>query len=446
MYHSKRFNPILRKLLRVDHPVPQRTDAELNAEIQRNYRWNFSVNLLDISSFWFALSFISSATIVPLYISKLTDSTFAIGLAAVIAQSSWFLPQIFTANFVERLPRKKPVIVNLGFFLERVPMWLLVLSALLAVRSPTLALIIFLGGYAWHGFGAGIVATSWQELIARCFPVERRGRFLGTSFFFGATAGALAAGLSARLLENYPFPTNFVYGFLLAAAFITFSWFFLAQTREPVPSERPPRRATRQFWADLPDLLRKDINFRRYLVARFLFAFSAMSVGFITVAAVRRWQVADSVVAVYTATWLFGQMGGNLLFGFLSDRYGHKLTLELGTIAGFSAFSLAWLAPESQWYFLVFFLMGMMDSAVILSGILVLMEFSSADNRPTYAGITHTGVGVVNIAGPLIGAGLAAVGFNWLFAASTALALSAFAALHWWVKEPRNQPNLDREI
>ena len=42
-------------------------------------------------------------------------------LLAVIAQSAWFLPQLFTANAVERLSRKKPVVVNLGLFLERMP-------------------------------------------------------------------------------------------------------------------------------------------------------------------------------------------------------------------------------------------------------------------------------------------------------------------------------------
>src|SRR6185503_7594679 len=111
--------------------------------------------VLDGATFWFGLSFISSTTIVPLFISKLTDSLLPIGLAAVIAQGSWFLPQLFTANSVERLARKKPVVVNLGLFTERLPMWLIVVAALVAGRSPTLALVLFFVGYAAHGLGAG---------------------------------------------------------------------------------------------------------------------------------------------------------------------------------------------------------------------------------------------------------------------------------------------------
>ena len=125
-------NSGLRWLLQIDRPVLPLSDDEIAAEVERNYRWNFAVNLGDVTAFFFGASFISSSTIVPLFISKLTSSSLPIGLAAVIAQSAWFLPQLFTAHAIERLARKKPVVVNLGLFLERVPVWLLVIAAIVA--------------------------------------------------------------------------------------------------------------------------------------------------------------------------------------------------------------------------------------------------------------------------------------------------------------------------
>ena len=129
----------LRWLLQTGRPVPPRSDEEIAADVERNYRWNFSVNLLDTAGFMFGFSFISATTIVPLFISKLTVNPLPIGIAAVIAQSGWSLPQIFTANSVERLARKKPVVVNLGFFLDRLPMWVIVAAAPVALYSPALA-------------------------------------------------------------------------------------------------------------------------------------------------------------------------------------------------------------------------------------------------------------------------------------------------------------------
>ncbi|HLF27536.1 MAG TPA: MFS transporter [Anaerolineae bacterium] len=429
--------PALRRLLQLDQPAPALNEAEFAAEVERHYRWNFAVNLMDVASFFFGLSFISASTIVPLFISKLSDSPLLIGLAAVIAQSAWFLPQLFTANRVERLARKKPVAVNLGLFLERVPLWVLVGAAVAATHSAPLALVLFFIAYAWHGLGAGIVATAWQDLIARCFPVERRGRFFGLSMFIGTGMGALSAALSTEILAVFPFPTNFVYTFALAAVFISLSWVFLSLAREPVQLISAPRQSEREFWAQLPDIPRRDHNFRRFLIARLLLALGGMGTGFVTVAAVQRWQVADSTVGVYTAALLLGQTLGNLAFGLLADRLGHKLSLELGAAAACLAFGLAWLAPASEWFFAVFALLGITSGSIVVSGILVVMEFSDPPRRPTYVGMANTGVGLASAAAPLLGAVLAGVDYGLLFASGAIVNLAALGLMRWWVKEPR---------
>jgi MFS family permease len=247
----------------------------------------------------------------------------------------------------------------------------------------------------------------------------------------------LGAAISAWILKTYPFPTNFVYIFAFAAAGITISWIFLALTREPVQPVEEPRTTNRQFWAKLPDILRRDHNFRHFLIARSLLALGGMGTGFITVAAVQRWGVSDSTVGIYTGVLLLGQTVGNLTFGFLADRFGHKLSLELGALVSLLAFLLAWLSPSPHWYYGVFALLGIAIGAVIVSGILVIMEFSEPQRRPTYAGMANSSMGLVSLAAPLIGAWLAKMSYSWLFALSAFVYLLAFIALHWWVKEPR---------
>lgn len=434
----------LRWLLRLDQPVLPRSQADFDAEVERNYRWNFAVNLGDGATFWFGASFVSSATILPLFVRKLTDSPLAIGLLAVIAQAGWFLPQIFTANYMERMARKKPVVVNLGLFLERLPLFVMLLAAVVAGRSPVLALILFLSGYAWHCFGAGALAVSWQDLIARCFPVERRGRFMGLTMFIGAGSGVLGVGASTWLLRTYPFPTNFVYIFLVAATFILISWCSLALTREPVQAVTARRRSHREYLGSLPDLIRNDHNYRRFLIARGLMALGGLGSGFVTVAAVNRWHIPDATVGIFTAGLLIGQTVGNLFFGFLADRYGHKLSLVLGLLANVLGFAIAWLAPAPEWYYAAFALFGIASGAMIVSGILIVMEFSEAERRPTYVGITNTGVGIVGAVAPMLGAALASIGYSWTFAVSAAISLAALGLMGWWVQEPRGKRAADR--
>ncbi len=427
----------LRRLLQVDKTVTSRSDEELSAEVERNYRWNYIANLLDVAFYWLGNSFASATTIIPLFVSKLTPSPFAIGLVAIIAQSGWSLPQIFTANVIEQLPRKKAVVINLGFFSERLPVLLWVVAALIVPRSPILALVVFLLSFAWANLGAGAVAPAWQDLIARCFPVNRRGRFLGMSLFVGAGFGALGASLSAWILKTYPFPTNFVYTFGIAAIAIIFSWVFLSFTREPVVAITRPKQSSRQFFSSLPEILRRDHNFSRFLLVRMVLSLGGMGVGFITVAALHRWQIPDSTVGVYTIVLLLGQTAGNLFFGWLSDRFGHKLSLELGILAYFVSFTLAWLAPAKEWFYVVFAFSGIASGAIVVSGILVIMEFCEPQRRPTYAGLTNTSIGLVGMLAPMLGAGIANVNYSLLFAISAAFNLIAWVAMHWWVKDPR---------
>ncbi|MDY0019582.1 MAG: hypothetical protein RBT47_06240, partial [Anaerolineae bacterium] len=125
---------VARRFLRLDPPIPDRSESEVQAELSRNYNWNFLFNMLEGASYKFGVSFIASSTILPLFITKLTPTPLLpIGLIGVIAQGGWFLPQLFMARLVGRLPYQKPVVIKLGLLIERIPCWIIALSALVAV-------------------------------------------------------------------------------------------------------------------------------------------------------------------------------------------------------------------------------------------------------------------------------------------------------------------------
>ena len=49
-------------------------ETDFHREVEANFCWNFSVNLLDIAFIMFGLNLVSQATIMPLLVSQLTDS------------------------------------------------------------------------------------------------------------------------------------------------------------------------------------------------------------------------------------------------------------------------------------------------------------------------------------------------------------------------------------
>jgi MFS family permease len=428
---------LLRRLLHLDQPIPVRTEAELHAEISQNYRWNFFFGLLDGAFFWFGASFISAATILPLFVSKLTDSPLIIALLPVLGQATWYLPQLFAAGPTERLPRKKPVVINLGFLVERLPICLMPLAALVSLPYPGLALVLLLVGYGLHGLGAGIIAPAWSDMIAHCFPVAGRGWFFGFTAFVGTGLGAISAFFSSWLLETYPFPTNFLYAFLIASVMVFLSWFFLAQVRESV---QPPaihsvsRGAT---WAKIRRILAGDSNFRRFLIARLVGSLSTMGTAFVTVVALQRWQVSDGTVGYFTIALLTGQTIGTLFAGLVADRFGHKQVFMGAYLVNLLAFWLAWQAPTVGWFYGVFVLIGGGMGMLTVSGVLSAMEFSLPAHRPTYIGIANTANGIGITIAPLVGGLLATISYDWLFLGSALAGLAAVFMFYVQVADPR---------
>lgn len=196
---------IIGRLLQLDKPVTILSADEAKVEQGRNFRWNLFFNSFDVIFFMSGASLLSATTILPLFVSKLSDSTVPLAIVAMLAQGGYFIPQLFTANFIERLDHKKPVVVNLGFFSERLPLILLILSPLLALQAPFVALILFLLLYGWFSLGAGVIAPAWQDMIARCFPVERRGRFFGINTFIGTLLGMARQVWRVSYWKRWPF-------------------------------------------------------------------------------------------------------------------------------------------------------------------------------------------------------------------------------------------------
>jgi MFS family permease len=413
--------------------------SSVQQEIAQNYRWNFLVNSLDGASFWFGMSFISATIILPLYVSHFTSSPLVIGLISFLSTSGYLVPQLFTSNAVERAPMKKFFPVTIGFFLERIPIFLLAPAAyFLATSQPHLALIAFLVLYAWHTIGAGMIVVGWQDMIAKIIPVEKRGRFFGITNFLGNGAGVLGALAIPFILNRYTFPLGYVISFALAAVLIFLSWVFLSLTREPAVQSSKPPVSQLDYLRSLPEVLRQDRNFRMYLLSQIVFYLSGMAIGFLAVYAVQTWHMSDATAGGFTVALQIGLALGNLFFGFLADRKGHKLSLEICLTLSILLLILAISAPNPWWFFPVFFLRGAVNGGTFVSGISIVYEFANVENRATYIGLANTLPGVAGAIAPLLGGLLAGVvSYRAMFILAVIIGVFSWILLRFAVREPR---------
>jgi MFS family permease len=409
-------------------------------EIERHFRWNFIVNALDGGFFGLGMTFVALGTIMPLYLSHLTDSKLALGALAALPSFGYLFPQIFTAPLVERLPRKKPFVIWVSLVVERGPFLALAAGAFfLSLPYPELAIAICLVSLVAHAVGAGVIATAWQEMLAKIIPMRWRGRFFGTMFFSGALMSLPAAAAANVILSRYPYPTNFALCFTITAAILLLSWGWIALTREPPGPVREGVESTWVYVRRLRQIVRTDANFAHYLGSRCIGALGGMFVGFMTVAAVQRFGLHDEVGATYTAFLIGGQLVSNLIVGPLADHKGHKVVLEIAVLCNGGAAALVLLAPTPLFIYPAFVLQGAASAAYMVAGTSITMEFSEPAVRPTYIGLAGTVQGVFSAAGPIFGGWLAgSLGYEFLFGASLGILLLTWSLLRWWVIDPRH--------
>ena len=148
---------------------------------------------------------------------------------------------------------------------ERVPfLGFAIVALLLPTIGAKAGLVITFILLTWQGLGGGFTANSWISMISKIIPPETRGTFFGLQAGLAnlfISGSAIAAGYLLNALDS---PFNFAACFLSACVFFTLSWIALAQTREPVDTDKIIPEVKTHFWDDSKKILRKDVNFNWY--------------------------------------------------------------------------------------------------------------------------------------------------------------------------------------
>ncbi|MCD6231543.1 MFS transporter [Candidatus Aerophobetes bacterium] len=421
--------------------ISRKLNKDFEKEVKKHYRWNFTVNVMDAVLFWFGMGFASVNTILPAFLRHLTSSNFLIGLVVSLSTLGWFLPQIFSVNYIQKFKRRKDVILRWGLG-ERVP-WLFI-SLLVFYFSEyfsPLFLIIFLVLYAICVFSGGIQGPAWLDMLAKVIPLKKRGEFFGWSNFLGGGTGMFAGFLSIYILRKYPFPSNFSLCFLITFVATSISYGFVVSTREPVYPIEDNLTSLKEYFSKIPHLLKGDKNFSSFLLVNILLSFGGMATAFFAVYALNRLALPDSQIGVFTALILGAQTISSLLWGYLGDRRGYKLIVEISILSTILASLIAIFSSSLYLFYIVFILTGCSFSAGMISGQNIVLEFSTPRMRPTYIALTNTFKAPFIGLSPLLGGAIAdRFSFPLVFLLTALILSSGFLLLKFLVQEPRHLP------
>lgn len=408
------------------------------------YGRTFILGVLNGVLFNLAEALIGGTTVLPVFISSITDSKILVGLSGTMAQAGWFMPQLVVAGFIEHVARKKPVYVWAGV-VRCVAIWTIAaLVGTIAGSQVGVFLVVFFVLYSIYTLGAGVAGIPFMDIVAKAIPSTRRGTFFGARLFFGGIMSAFAGIFVKGALEAKPFPDNFAVLFIAASVIVTVAIISFCLVHEPEVSVKNARPPFKKFLLRGPRLLRTNRSYRMLLVVRVLLAAWGMALPFYIIYARERLGLGAGAAGVFLSIQMVGMILSNILWGTLSDRIGNKIVLVLVSGVAIVSPLLAVLSTRCVWlgntwcFGIVFFFLGFTLSGIRLGQTNYMLDVSPEAERPTYLGFMNTFLAPILLLSMLGGFVIERTSFETLFFAVMGTAALALV-LSVRLEEPRLQ-------
>lgn len=404
-------------------------------------RHNYIVNLLDGAFFGFGIAFASFATVLPLFFSTLTDSNVLIGLIPAVHNTGIMLPQLFLAKGLKKLSRFLPPTMAATLH-ERLPFLALALIAwMVPLIGKEAALVLSFGCLVWQGLGAGFTGNPWQNLLGRVIPPDFLATFFGLQASAANLLGSLGAVIAGLILQALVSPTGFILNFLICFALLMVSYYSLGRTREEGRLIEADATIHLSLGKSILHTLQKDRPFLWYILTRNLYQFGTMAFAFYSIYGVKHHGFSEITAGILTSVLLISQTIANPLLGWLADHWSRRQVFTCGALAASISAILAWQVSDPNWYFLVFVLMSVGNTAFWTIGMAYTLDFGSEAERPTYVGMANTLIAPSAILAPLAAGWLAdAFGYPTTFLTAAVCGVLTVIVLQVFVKDHKTAP------
>ena len=413
-------------------------EAAYQAFVERNLRRNFAGHFIHGMLGLTGFRLLYAPTFIPSYIHRLTGSDALVGLGTALLQFGAVLSPILSATRFEHQPRILPFAIRTGTWMRlmilgmAVAGWLLTGSVLLVVT------LLFMFGL---GFFNGTQRVAFQMLMAKVIPTDRRGRLQA---WRNMTGGLIAAALSywagvyliGRDVFGNGYATTIFVTFVLTSLGLTVLRFVMV---EPDPVALRASASVRERLRDFPALL-ADRDYRWFLIAQALCIGARFAAPFYILYAGQTLALSGRVIGELSLAFLGADTVSNLLWGYLGDQRGYRITF-LGATAIWGAAVVLLVGVHQPWALLVAFAgLGAGSAGYQMSQQSLVLEFGERTDVAMRLALSTTVESAIASIGPLIG-GLVAttLGYRALFGGAAAMLLASFLVTLLMVREPRRQ-------
>lgn len=349
---------------------------------ERYYRRNYIALLLDGFFFSFSAGYFSQTTVLPVYVSNLSENSVFIGLLAVLYFGLSNGAAIFSC--VLGVNTKSPKWTSVWICLtERIGFMLIFISTFAIPGNRNLALLLFFFSFGVYAVSAGLASPVYGALVSQ--TIHRNvASFYGSYYLIGSLAGVVGAQPIGFILAKFPFPRNYRWLFLLGLIVAQFSTLALAFGIKETPEDHGKRLDFSMLPRVVKEILRDNIPYRNFLVIRLFAAMADMSIPFYIIRVKNLSGGTDALVGSMTTALLAADMVSSKVLGRIGDRFGPAFMARIAICSGVLGCLLALFLPAPLWGLLLFVLVSMATRGMHLATQVAGIHYASRGMVPIY--------------------------------------------------------------
>jgi MFS family permease len=395
-------------------------------KVRANYWWNFIALVLDSSIYSFSVATLSQDTIIPYFVSQLSDQKWIIGVVPAIFYLGFFLPQLLGAYIVNGKPTRKRTIFKIAVAERAGILLIAIVAQMYGLLNAQVTLVLFLLAYMIFSVTNGMIIPGYSDFISKNI-IRNRGLFFGFKNGASGLIGFGASLLVRNLLNGYPFPENIRYAFWVGLAASVISPIIITTFKEiPYPVERVTE-PLKDFIIEIPQHVRNTPKFVKFIIPRAVFGLSIIGNAFYALYAMSRFSLTAGSLAIFTMIILFTQSMIGFIWGWLGDRLGYKFVYFISSLLMVVVGVFALLATSPWMFYLIAFCIGGQYAAYMICDSIMVFEIAPSSETSRFIGISNTLLSPVMALSPLLGGFLVDI-FSYSFLFSTVILISLVSA------------------
>lgn len=362
----------------------QKKDKDVNLFSNR-VRFAFQGALLAV-----AVAAADTSTILPLIVKYFGGGEVLVGALSSLMRGGAVIMQLYTAFKAQELQNVMKQMRRV--FALRFASWFFIgLSVLLFDNHNGYLILILISIFLFlFSFSAGYGVIYYQELTAKAFDKEYRGKSIAIRQFLSGFAGILSGGISAFFLDKFEKPDSFAYLFMFSGIIMAAGFGIFWKFKEPKKQKtKRKERSFSNFLSNAFKLFKSDNELRKQILTRFLSYASMMAMPFIILHVQSSFNLQAKDIGFFISLQMAGAMTGNLLWGKLSGMNRNKCIAVLSYILVISAYLLSLFASKIEAFYLIYFMIGASIDGFRLSFTNLLLIIAPEEKRPVYVAVNN---------------------------------------------------------